>query len=339
MLNQRESKALKTLSSLMKPAVPTNVFVTYWKFAFERQNIFMKRIKEEPFPWTQDPVLLEFRFTNPYRASDRISQFLLRNVQYNQDWSKENIFFRTLLFKFFNKIETWELLLEHIGEPRVENFEPTQYSEILTSAIDRGNRIFSAAYIMPSGGSKSGFKRKHEMLLNLLSRMIEERTCEKLSNASSMEDAFNVLRSYPTIGDFLAYQYVTDLNYSTILNFSEMDFVKAGPGSIEGVSKCFSDFGGKNIEWILRQTTLIQKEAFSSLNLNFADLWGRSLQLIDCQNLYCELAKYSRVMHPEVTNANGRKKIKQKFSPNSQGIQFFFPPKWNLDLSTTYRFQ
>ena len=42
------------------------------------------------------------------------------------------------------------------------------------------------------------------------------------------------LYQYPTIGDFLAYQYITDLNYSTLTNFTEMEFVVPGPGAKHG---------------------------------------------------------------------------------------------------------
>ena len=35
----------------------------------------------------------------------------------------------------------------------------------------------------------------------------------------TMAQAFAALRAYPTIGDFLAYQYATDLSYSTLTEF------------------------------------------------------------------------------------------------------------------------
>jgi len=54
--------------------------------------------------------MLSYRFTNVYRASDRVSQYLIRRVIYEGDQSEEEVFFRTLLFKIFNRIETWEIL-------------------------------------------------------------------------------------------------------------------------------------------------------------------------------------------------------------------------------------
>ena len=46
------------------------------------------------------------------------------------------------------------------------------------------------------------------------------------------------------IGDFLAYQFATDLNYGNLTDFSEMEFVVPGPGALDGIRKCFSDLGG-----------------------------------------------------------------------------------------------
>ena len=43
------------------------------------------------------------------------------------------------------------------------------------------------------------------------------------------------------MGDFLAFQLLIDLNYSNLTDFSEMDFVVAGPGARDGIRKCSGD--------------------------------------------------------------------------------------------------
>jgi len=67
------------------------------------------------------------------------------------------------------------------------------------------------------------------------------------------------------------------------------------------------------------------------LGVKFPSLWGRPLQLIDCQNLFCEVDKYARVMHPDIEGASGRTRIKQKFRPNTEPIDYWYPPKWNIN--------
>jgi len=321
---------LGKLGELFHPALPTEVFPTYWAFAEKRQQIFFDRLNRLQPPWTEDPILATHRFTNAYRSVDRVSQYLIRQVQYDREWSLEDLFFRTILFKVFNRIGTWKTIVADSGEPQWSDFSAERVGKALDAALADGTRIYSAAYIMPSGGPKSKFRRKHRMHLNLIEQMMKDGLPAKLAMAKSMESAFQLLRDYPTIGDFLAYQYVIDLNYSPLINFDENDFVVAGPGAREGIEKCFRDLGGKTFDWIIRRVRTVQEQAFKALGLSFRNLWGRPLHLIDCQNLFCEVAKYSRIYHPEFNSPSGRTRIKQKFIPNSEPIEYFFPPKWGI---------
>jgi NTP pyrophosphatase (non-canonical NTP hydrolase) len=311
---------------------PTPVYNTYWRFAAERQAVFFRRLEDRHPPWTDDPVLRVHKFTNAYRASDRVSQYLIRSVIYRQDLpaTPEDVVFRILLFKLFNKIETWELLEEKLGPLTYANYSFKKYDQVLSRAMARGQTIYSAAYIMPSGGSL-GHERKHRNHLTLIQRMMAGDLPARLPGAASMQQAFNLIRGYPTIGDFLAYQYVTDVNYSTITDFSEMEFVVPGPGAINGIRKCFADTGGLSDADVIRVMADWQEAEFARLGLEFHTLWGRRLQLIDCQNLFCEVDKYARVAHPEADGASGRTRIKQKFRPNPEPIQHWYPPKWGIN--------
>lgn len=63
---------------------PTPVYDIYWEFAVKRQDIFFNRLEDKSFPWTDDEILNTYKFTNAYRASDRVSQYLIRNVIYRE---------------------------------------------------------------------------------------------------------------------------------------------------------------------------------------------------------------------------------------------------------------
>jgi hypothetical protein len=149
--------------------------------------------------------------------------------------------------------------------------------------------------------------------------------------AKNMQQVFDILIGFPGLGDFLAYQLLIDINYSPILNFSESDFVVAGPGAKGGISKCFCDTGGLSNMEIIKVMMDRQEAEFERLGLSFKSLWGRRLQLIDCQNLFCEVDKYARIKHPEIKGKSERKKIKQIYKANSERIGFWFPPKWGLN--------
>ena len=74
-----------------------------------------------------------------------------------------------------------------------------------------------------------------------------------------------------------------------------------------------------------------QDNEFKKYDLDFKSLFGRKLHLIDCQNLFCEVSKYTRVALPNVEGVAKRTRIKQKFKYNKTLIEFFYPPKWNIN--------
>ena len=137
---------------------------------------------------------------------------------------------------------------------------------------------------------------------------------------------FEILRSFPAFGNFLAYQFAIDLNYAAALDFDEMEFVVPGPGARDGIRKCFG-MAADGIEAdIIHYVTDTQEQHFARLGLSFPTLGGRRLQLIDCQNLFCgSLDKYSRIAHPDIPGVSGRTKIKQNYRQDAEPLAAWFP--------------
>jgi hypothetical protein len=312
---------------------PTEVFDTFWHFAAERQRVFFARQKGHRGPWTKDPILQQYKFTNAYRASDRVSQFFIRHVAYAGSQSPEEILFRTLLFKLFNKIETWQLLEQCFGELAWNSYSYRQYDRVLSQALRSGTRIYSAAYIMASGHTTFDVSRKHQAHLKLIELMMRDGVPERLCECRTMREGFELIRSYPLIGNFLGYQLITDINYSALTDFSEMEFTTPGPGALDGIHKCFADLGSCSESDVIRLVTERQEAEFSVRGISFPSLWGRRLQLIDVQNLFCEVSKYARVRHPAIKGTSTRTRIKQQFRGNEAPIEYLYPPKWKLNTS------
>jgi hypothetical protein len=318
-------RSFRISSRVVLPTTP--VFETYWHFAYERQEVFFRRLSGDSAPWTDDDILRTFRFTNVYRASDRVSQYLIRHVIYEGSQSVDEIFFRIFLFKIFNRIDTWEHLVNGLQQPTWETFDFARYDRLLDDLMRRGERIYSAAYIVPP--PDLGRVRKHSNHLLLLMMMMRDKVPDRLATSRTMRESFELLRSYPSLGDFLAFQFAIDLNYGPFMNFSEMDHVVAGPGARSGIRKAFEDTGGFDDEDIIRAVTEQASREFEVRGLLFRSLWGRALQLIDCQNLFCEVDKYSRVAHPEAAGL-GRRRIKRRFDGPQTPVDHWYPPKWGL---------
>ena len=307
------------------------IYDMYWYFAYERQNIFYNKLNGKNMPYTNDKILQEYKFCNCYRVLDRVSQFLLKNVIYNGvEYSKEDIIFRIVLFKIFNKEDTWNYLVEELKDIVLENFSFESYDRLLTEYKNNGNKIYNDAYI--SCANKAfGYEMKHQNHLALLEKMfIKDKMQNKIINCKSMKEAFNVLKEYPLIGNFMAYQLVTDINYSEVVNFREDEFTIAGPGAIRGIKKCFSNLEGSTYEDVIKYMYDVQESEFERLKLKFKYINGRKLQYIDIQNLFCELDKYLRVRRPDLKS--NRIKIKKKYIKNNNKIEYILPLKWDAKI-------
>ena len=326
-LNKKDKQMVKCLEAYMKKR--QEVYDLYWYFAYERQNIFWKKLDGEESPWTEDKILQTYKFCNSYRVIDRVSQYLLKNIIYNgKKYKNEDMIFRIVLFKLFNKESTWDLLLDNFEDITLNTFDIKKYSEVLEEALSTGIKIYNDAYI--SCANKAfGYKRKHDNHLALLNKMfIEDRMQDKILKCKTMQEAFNIVKSYPLIGNFMAYQLVTDINYSDVVNWREDEFTVAGPGSLRGIKKCFIDKGKMNNEDIIRYMFEHQDEEFKRLGLEFKRIGNRPLQLIDCQNIFCELDKYCRQALPDLKS--NRTKIKKKYVAKQDRINYIYPPKWHI---------
>jgi hypothetical protein len=300
----------------------------YWEFATKRQNVYLRRLAGHTGPLTNDPVLIINRFTNAYRAADRVSQHLITEVLYDRERNWVDTFARTLVFKVFNRIGTWEHVIDRLGDVDADTVVSGAVDAAVGEVADR-QPVYSAAYIMPPPQDRTG--PKYVRHLSLIRTMLADGAPDRIAEATTMADAYEVLADYPSVGPFLAYQFVTDLNYSSHLSFSETEFVVPGPGAIRGLKKCFSDPGGYSPADLIRRTADMQHDEFARRGLDWHDLWGRDLQLIDAQNLFCEVDKYTRVANPELSAYAPGTRIKQRYRRDRRPVTAWFPPQWGIN--------
>jgi len=310
----------------------------YWRFAANRHKVYLARLQDKPAPWTTDPIISSYRFTNTYRATDRVSQFLIREVLYDRsnDLTAEDTVFRALLFKVFNNVGTWKALESELGSIRWQSFDFELADQTLERLLQQKRPIYSAAYIMAS--PPFGAKRKHLNHLRLLSEMMKDGFAREITEAGRLSDIYQAVLRYRGLGSFLAFQYAIDLNYSNLTGFGEDDFVVAGPGAHDGIRKCFPDAQPEQAETIIHWMVENQELEFKRLGIEFDGLFGRELRPIDCQNVFCEISKYCRVAHPTISGVSGRTRIKQVFSQANRASlpPPFFPPKWKIKVPQTH---
>lgn len=321
----------------------------YFHWIKERMEIFWNRLDGKPV-LTEDPILKEFKFTNVYRCLDRVSQYLIRNVIYNErglsnDYDTEDIFWRILLFKHFNKIETWEMLEGEFGDITLD-IKFNDIIRFLDSKQKEGAKIYSNAYLLTAPIVRhesfvkkygiSGGSSKQEIYLNVFRVSIfENGYLYKILQSQSLEELVLNLQGIDTIAGFLSMQYALDFNYSPLFNFSEDDFNYPGLGAVRGMNRCFNikkDDPKTHLEilfWVKENFNNLSELCLGEDEIRL--LPGRDPSLADLQNCFCETDKYMRGLGIKVDGVKGTR-IKQKFTPSNKNIDYFFPPKWGIKL-------
>ena len=317
----------------MKPApIPRpGVYELYWQFAYKRQQAFEARLVGHSAPWSNDPIIQEYKFCNVYRATDRVSQFLIKEICYSQQQLKpEDRLFQIVAFRIFSNIETWRQLTSLLGNaPTIDNLSDGSLEAALTHIKQTTGTLYTGAFILCAADAY-GRQLKHLNHIELLKDMfVNQNMGQKIQDAHSLKQIYDVLHTFPLMGDFMSYQIAIDLNYSSVVNFSENEFTQAGPGALRGIKKVFKDTSGLSPQEVIMWMVKNQAQEFAMLGLDFKGLFGRPLQAIDCQGLFCETDKYCRVAMPEL--ASNRSRIKAHFHASSEPLKLFFPPKWELD--------
>lgn len=300
-------------------------------FICERYKIHLRKdVYKLPAPWTEDPVLAEFRFTNIRREHDRETLWLINNITSNPRLSYENKLLNCFLFRLFNKHETAELIgmpIEFYDKEGNPQYKPEAYRTVFYKARwkDPKRVFFTNAFI--TGGLKRALKwylpqddpsNSMEMrVMHFMRHLIQEGLVQSIQsdNIKTPQDCFNLLRNFMGIGDFLAYQIFVDYTYIAEFPFSENEFVVAGPGCKAGLRCLFPDLRGLTYEEALFWLRDNLDHIFKKLKLDwqpeelFVDLpeYDRCMNIMSLENCMCEISKYIRAL-----DGTGRPRNKYK---------------------------
>lgn len=282
----------------------------FWDLANRRYQMYENRLITGEITPTGDPILDRNRFTNTFRASDRISQRLLR-IQKDGPMNVKSQVLRTLLFKVFNREQTWDLLESEFGSIDSSTWDPDRAKTILDAAP---RPLFGGAYIMANRLLEG--MPKHHFYIDLVDYVVNSYV-PVLESSRDLSGLFNHLFNLRGIGRFLAYQYAIDLNYLPRFSFSENSMTVAGPGAARGLEKLLGD--SSMLNYRIRQ--LWEERERGPLLLG-----KREMHLIDVQNMLCEYDKYTR----EQAGEKG-KRMKQRYTPDPRPLPDpIWPKNWDM---------
>lgn len=285
----------------------------YW--IKERQSIYHKRLSNVPPPWTLDPVLQEHRFCNVYREYDKGTRYLIENILSKEE---QDIFtvFNVIYYRKWNKISLYDFT-GGLSETTDLSFLKQRVRE-----YQKFDTPYGSAFGSDSSPLGEGEKDKIDKYFNQFSKIYESLKMDlPILLDSSPEDCYNKLRSYPGIGEFLAYQIWVDLSYWSRTPYTEEDFVVAGPGCKRGIDLVFSNKGNLSYEDCIRKIVSLQEDLFREFQIvpseTFRErpLSKQCLNIMCVENVFCEISKYIKIKEFYDGKTNKKNFRIRKFSP------------------------
>lgn len=269
------------MSYLMFLAAELDILV-YWML--ERDRIRAKKEAGQPKPWTQDPLLRDYRWCNVRRLDDRVSQWLFEHW-YNAAWSPEQLLCAAVLARLIN----WPDALAQVGYA-FPHFSVMR--TVLRERQDAGGKVFTGAYIVPGVTGKNKVDSVFELVGGIAT------SSQMLVKATGMKDLWLHLTSIEGLGSFLAGQIVADLAHLPTWNGQpwpdRATWAPLGPGSARGLNRLRGipkDKAVSQAEFERALPVLIDE-----LRPRVEDLWAdRGLEAMDIQNCLCEFDKYRRL--------------------------------------------
>lgn len=279
----------------MPEGMSGNIYGMYRAFVFQRHRIWTLRQEGEPAPWAPPAYtfLNSKKFTNVFRVLDPGSQYIVNMLQ-EPGLEPRDALARCILYRFTNRPETWEHLRHHLGRWPVAD----DMNADLVKALHEtpGGQIFSGAYIIMPTPGKVGDKVLGAVRLarRLTVRGGPENVVEQVVQAATPRAAYEALRGHTGMGDFMSMQILTDWGYYWS-EYTENEFVQAGPGSTRGVAELFRDGPAPMpTNDVLRRVRDDWWEDISCPTIPMPGGLSRAPSLMDIQNTFCEFFKYMR---------------------------------------------
>jgi len=256
----------------------------YW--IKEREAIRKKKESGAPKPWTDDEILLKYRFCNVRRMDDKVSRWLMTNW-YLPYQNHPNMLWACALARFINLPSSLELITPMVftktkAKPYWERIKLT-----LRNHRDKGNTIFNGAYMVRGN---DGFDKIESVVDHNV------KTIEASINRDSMEETWNKVVLCYGIGSFMAGQIVADLRYGLRGGWKDRyRWAAMGPGSQRGMNRLLGFELNSSMKQFQFEGYL--KATIDHLREHLPDEIFLRLEAIDFQNTLCEFDKYQRTLH------------------------------------------
>ena len=269
----------------------------YWQV--ERENIrLQKEVSNFPPPWTDDPILQQYKICQVFREEDRTTRWLKKHIREPMRNSSD-VLMAVVIFRWFNWIPTGRTLIKH---DLLTNWDRKKAIE----EISKQDKWVTGAYIVKSPNGMDKVTGVAECISHMWERknyMIEKLEEAAENNSSTLKYCWDLLREYPYMGPFMAYEVVTDLRVTYLLQGAndKYSWANAGPGAMRGLNRLTGrplDFCQRSHNWCNEMIALYDI-AVHNLPTNITFRNDLPYELREIEGGLCEFDKYSRIYKGE----------------------------------------
>lgn len=279
-------------------------------YARERYEIFLG--KE-----TEDPVLRDYRFCNVFREDDRTTIWFRENMREPVRDNPEAALISAVAFRFTNRIDMGEALRHPEIGLQEGRFDPEAAKRIILEAKPKGPYT-NAAYIVKTPNQMNKLDGVLWIINNITPYVpgIVNRLRIGLPSLKTTQD---ILVEFPYVGAFMAYEVVTDLRHTCLLENADdiMRWANPGPGAMRGLCRlagldanALSRNNADHVTWAMHaMRTLL---ALSQKEDVFWPADWPQWEMREVEHTLCEYDKWERAH-------SGEGRPKQKYYPNIKG--------------------
>ena len=269
----------------------------FFAFMKMRHRIYLDRKAGKPYPWTTDPVLLNYRFCNIYRELDIVTVWIRKN--WRMPWKDHpNLPFAMAVARQIN----WPETLMEMGFPN--EWERSVMLGVLKRRKKRGEKIYTGAYMLTGtlGGTKI------EQTINKILTPLYNTPVKIYKD--SLRETWRGYLDRPGFAKFMAYEVVSDLRHTKHLRRAKdvMRWANAGPGAMRGLNRLHKQ--ELRIKW--REEDAVKDMRFL-LEMSKKH-WPNNkeypaLEMREIEHSLCEFDKYERTL-----NGEGRPRSKYEYT-------------------------
>ena len=279
---------------------------------FIRERELVRRRKEagEPPPWTDDPILREYRFCNVRREDDRVTRWIVEHIS-KPFADHEHLWFMLCVARTINWPDTLETLMNGtVAWPDSPRFAPDRMTLLLENRKAHGDKVYTGAYMIRAESDPAkpwySWTKQRYIAEVVLGELWEDRGAFNRAFAyrqQTIQGTWETLQQYTGWGPFMAYQAVVDMRWTRYLcDAPDINtWAALGPGSRRGLNR----LAGRPVGHPLRQeeglAEMLEIRALINQPGALAPWVPTPLDLSDVQGCLCETDKHLRV-----TNGEGR---------------------------------